>query len=168
MSAVVTPGTAICRTLSSALATTRPASRISEISRGLLSLITRLAGLPPGPSAPRRPIPEKIEVSDGRGNRPRWEEETTSLELLAVLITRVMVVGHWHESKSLPVEGECSIHSRISERPIAGGSGRLPRFFPSLPVHQARIIPHHEMAVNLLNEVEANADHDQEPRAAQK
>ena len=40
MSAVHAPGTAIWRTWSSALATTRPASRIKSISRGLLSLIT--------------------------------------------------------------------------------------------------------------------------------
>src|SRR5438105_2126733 len=115
MSAVVTPGTAIRRTSSSALATTRPASRISEISRGLFSLMTGLAGLPPGPCVPRRPIPVKIEVSEGRGKRPRWEEESTSLELLAVLITRVMVVGHWHESGSLPVERESSLDLILGE-----------------------------------------------------
>src|SRR4051794_1599519 len=39
-SAVLTPGTASRRTWSSAWATTRPASRIRPISRGLLSLIT--------------------------------------------------------------------------------------------------------------------------------
>ncbi len=50
ISEVVTPGTAIRRTWSSALATTRPASRIRAISRGLFSLITA-AGFSGGSAA---------------------------------------------------------------------------------------------------------------------
>src|SRR5690242_14783433 len=100
ISAVVEPGTASWRTRSSASATTRPASRIRAISRGLFNLITdRVSSLRLSfmATAPRR---------RGRGSR----------------------------------------------RPISRSSTLA---------HQAAVIPHDQVAVDLLYQVEADADDDQ-------
>ena len=121
---------------SRALATTRPASRISAISRGLLSLITGRGGAAPSRPPVRRPTPRQRTRGERAGG-PCLGGNTRRSTSSATFPGRHRVAGR-HRIQIAPVtQGD-----RVSPPKADGRQGRpgRPRLCPrpSLPVHQSR------------------------------
>src|SRR5438034_2096211 len=70
----------------------------------------------------------------------------------------------WGEARPGHPEGTVRAHMAVPA--FTGGTWTTGSAAHSLVFRQSRIIAHHEMAVDLLNEVESHADDDQQAGAA--